>query len=83
MIVVGIDVASMKHDYFMIHTDTSTAFKRSSVTIPNNEFGYKKLHKDIQDFCGATSDSDVRIGLKSTGIYHTNSIALENEFRTV
>ena len=75
MIVVGIDVASMKHDYFMIHKDTGTVFRRTSVSITNSESGYKKLHKDIQDFCGATGDSDIRIGLESTGIYHTNIIA--------
>lgn len=75
MIVVGIDVASMKHDYFMIHQGTGTVFKRTSVTIANNESGYKKLHKDIQDSSGATGDSDIRIWLESTGIYHTNIIA--------
>ncbi|MGN1082168.1 MAG: IS110 family transposase [Candidatus Avispirillum sp.] len=75
MIVVGIDVASQKHDYFMLQAETGTVFSTSSVTIPNNEAGYKKLHKDIQTFCGAMGDSNVRIGLESTGIYSTNIIA--------
>lgn len=75
MIVVGIDIASMKHDYFMIHKETGTVFSTSSVTISNNEEGYKKLHQDIHAFCGATGDSNIRIGLESTGIYHTNIIA--------
>lgn len=75
MIVVGIDVASQKHDYFMLQAETGTVFSSSSVTIPNSEAGYKKLHKDIQTFCGATGDSNVRIGLESTGIYSTNIIA--------
>ena len=75
MIIVGIDIASEKHDYFMLHQETGTVFSASSVTIRNDEEGYKKLHKDIQSFCGATGDSNVHIGLESTGIYHTNIIA--------
>ena len=74
MIIVGIDVASEKHDYFMLQKETGIVFRSSSVTIANNEVGYKKLHMDIQSFCGATGDSNVRIGLESTGIYHTNII---------
>ena len=50
MIAVGIDIASKKHDYFMIQSETGLTFKRSSVTIENNESGYKKLHEDIQAF---------------------------------
>ena len=75
MIAVGIDIASKKHDYFMIQSETGLTFKRSSVTIENNESGFKKLHEDIQAFSGATGDSDILIGLESTGIYHTNIIA--------
>ena len=74
MIIVGIDVASEKHDYFMLQKETGVVFRSSSITIGNNEEGYKKLHTDIQSFCGATGDSNVRIGLESTGIYHTNII---------
>ena len=74
MIYVGIDIASEKHDYFMIHHETGTIFSRSAVTVPNSDAGYKKLHSDISAFCGATGDSKVRIGLESTGIYHTNII---------
>ena len=74
MIYVGIDIASEKHDYFMLHHETGTVFSRSSITIPNSEAGYKQLHSDISAFCGATGDSNVRIGLESTGIYHTNII---------
>ena len=74
MIIVGIDVASQKHDYFMVRPDTGEVFSKTSVTIRNSEKGYKKLHEDITAFCGATGDYDVRIGLESTGIYHTNII---------
>ncbi len=74
MIYVGIDIASEKHDYFMLQQETGVVFSRSAITIPNSEVGYKKLHSDISAFCGATDDSKVRIGLESTGIYHTNII---------
>ena len=53
MIIVGIDIASEKHDYFMLHKETGTVFSTSSVTIGNDEEGYKKLHTDIQSFCGS------------------------------
>ena len=74
MIIVGIDVASQKHDYFMLQKETGIVFKSSSITIQNDINGYKKLHKDIQTFCGATGDYVVRIGLESTGIYSNNII---------
>lgn len=74
MIYVGIDIASEKHDYFMLQQETGVVFSRSAITVPNTEAGYKKLHSDISAFCGATGDSNVRIGLESTGIYHTNII---------
>ena len=75
MIVVGIDIASEKHDFFMLQQDTGVTFSKTAVTIPNSELGFKKLHSDIQSFCEATDDSNVRVGFESTGIYHTNIIA--------
>lgn len=75
MIYVGIDIASEKHDFFMIQAETGITFSKSSITIKNSDDGYKKLHESIQDFCGATGDSQIRIGLESTGIYHTNIIS--------
>ena len=85
MIIVGIDVASEKHDYFMLRKETGEYFSSTAITIPNNEAGYKKLHRNIQSFCGATGDSKVRIGLESTGIYSTNIIAflLEQNYETM
>ena len=85
MIIVGIDVASEKHDYFMLRKETGETFSSTAITIPNNEAGYKKLHRDIQSFCGATGDSKVRIGLESTGIYSANIIAflLEQNYETM
>ena len=74
MIYVGIDVASQKHDYFIMN-DQGEVYTHRSVTIPNTNDGYKKLHKSIQEFCGATKDSNVRIGLESTGFYHKNIVS--------
>lgn len=69
MIYVGIDIASDKHDYYMVH-DSLKPFSRNSITIPNTISGFKKLQKDIVTFCGVMKDSIVSIGLESTGIYH-------------
>lgn len=74
MICFGIDIASEKHDYFMLQENAGIVFSRSAVTILNTEAGYKKLHLNIFAFCGAASDSKVHIGIESTGIYHTNII---------
>lgn len=74
MIYVGIDIASEKHDFFMIQAETGITFSKSSITIKNSDDGYKKLHESIGAFCGVTGDSQIRIGLESTGIYHTNII---------
>lgn len=75
MIYVGIDIASEKHDFFMIQAKTGITFSKSSITIQNSHGGYKKLHESIRAFCGAIGDSQIRIGLESTGIYHTNIIS--------
>jgi len=71
MIAVGIDIASEKHDYTIV-SSTGTIFNKHSITIPNSDEGIKKLHNDITSFCGVMKDSNVRIGLESTGIYHLN-----------
>ena len=41
MIYVGIDVASQKHDYFMI-SDQGKIYTKNSITITNSIDGYKK-----------------------------------------
>lgn len=74
MIYVGIDIASQKHDFFMM-SDQGEIYTKHSVTIPNTDVGYKKLHDSIQKFCEATNDSEVRIGLESTGFYHNNILS--------
>ena len=71
MIYVGIDVSSEKHNY-MIMNHENKAYSKDSIEIPNNESGYEKLHKSIQEFCGANKDYIVRIGLESTAFYHIN-----------
>lgn len=70
MIYVGIDVASNKHDCYLMN-DKAEVYS-SSFTISNDEEGYKKLHNSIKDFVKQTNDSNVRIGLESTGHYSTN-----------
>ena len=71
MIYVGIDVASNKHDCFIMR-DTSEVFPKKSFTINNVIEGYKKLHNSIKNFVESTKDSNVRIGLESTGHYSKN-----------
>lgn len=71
MIYVGIDVASKKHDCFIMR-DTGEVFSKKSFTILNDNEGYKKLHNSIKQFVESTKDSNVRIGLESTGHYCKN-----------
>lgn len=71
MIYVGIDVASQKHDCFIMR-DTGEVFSKQSFTIKNDLEGYKKLHNSIKGFVESTKDSNVRIGLESTGHYSKN-----------
>ena len=71
MIYVGIDVASQKHDCFIMR-DTGEVFSKKAFTIENDIEGYKKLHNSINQFVESTKDSNVRIGLESTGHYSKN-----------
>ena len=48
MIYVGIDVASNKHECYLMN-DKAEVYS-SSFTISNDEEGYKKLHNSIKDF---------------------------------
>jgi len=84
MIYVGIDVASDKHDFFIM-SDQGEIYTKHSVNIPNTDVGYKKLHNAIQEFCGEANDFDVRIGLESTGFYHKNLLhfLLRNNYSTM
>lgn len=71
MIFVGIDVASKKHDCFLMQDETGMIYSKP-FSIDNNEEGYKKLHTAITNFVEQTKDSNVRIGLESTGHYSNN-----------
>ena len=71
MIFVGIDVASKKHDCFLMQDETGLIYSKP-FSIDNNEEGYKKLHTAITNFVEQTKDSNVRIGLESTGHYSNN-----------
>ena len=73
MLYVGIDVASDKHDFNII-SSSDKQFKKHSITISNDQQGYKKLHESIKEFCGVCNDNQVRIGLESTGFYHLNLV---------
>jgi len=69
MIYVGIDVASKKHDcYIMSDVDENSNLL---VTINNDIEGFTKLKETIYDFMSETNDK-VRIGLEATGHYSHN-----------
>ncbi|MDD4000891.1 MAG: transposase, partial [Bacilli bacterium] len=70
MIYVGIDVASNKHDCYLIN-DKGEVYS-SAFTISNDEEGFKKLHNSVNDFVKQLKDPKVRIGLESTGHYSNN-----------
>lgn len=71
MIFVGIDVASNKHDCFLLQDETGVVYS-NPFSIDNNFEGFKKLHSAITNFVKQTNDSNVRIGLESTGHYSNN-----------
>lgn len=70
MIYVGIDVASTKHDCFIM--DNHGEVLHNVFTFNNDLKGFKKLHSTITIVMESSNDSFVRIGLESTGLYHLN-----------
>jgi len=70
MILVGIDVASKKHD-IVITNQFGEEFGKH-FTIENSLSGYKKLLDKIEEAKEFFIDSIVRIGLESTGHYSKN-----------
>ena len=56
-------------------SDQEEIYTKNSIIITNSIEGYKKLHKSIQEFCGVTKNSNVCIGLESTGFYHLNIVS--------
>lgn len=68
MIIVGIDVASDKHDCYIM--DSSGKTIHNVFTIPNNRIGYDLLFQKIKK---ASPDiGNVKVGLESTGHYSNN-----------
>lgn len=70
MILVGIDVASKKHD-IVITNQFGEEFGKH-FTIENSLSGYKKLLDKIEEAKEFFVDSTCRIGLESTGHYSKN-----------
>jgi transposase len=70
MILVGIDVASNKQDIFNMNA-LGEVFNKH-FTIDNTRQGYKKLLSEILLAKEFFKDSNVRIGLESTGYYSRN-----------
>lgn len=70
MIFVGIDIASTKHDCFIMNNNGEVL--HDVLTFPNNIKGFKKLHETVVNVMESSKDSNVRIGLESTGLYHLN-----------
>ena len=70
MIYVGIDVASKKHDCYIV----SNANLQSGqlLTINNDSKGFEELKTLILDSMDNLGDDSVRIGLESTGHYSHN-----------
>lgn len=70
MIYVGIDVASKKHDCYIV----SNANLQSGqlLTINNDSKGFEELKTFIFDLIDKLGDDNVRIGLESTGHYSHN-----------
>jgi len=70
MILVGIDVASKKHD-IVIMNHLGELFNKA-FTISNSLEGYKKLLRQISLAKEFFKDTTIRIGLESTGHYSRN-----------
>ena len=67
MIYVGIDVASNKHDICIMSSDGEIYGKKFQIAISKDE--YKKLLSKIEEAKKLFKDSNVCIGIESTGVY--------------
>lgn len=70
MIYVGIDVASEKHDICIMSEDGEIFGK--GFQIKNSKADYEKLLSKIEDAKKLFKDSNVRIGIESTGVYSSS-----------
>ncbi len=69
MIFIGIDVAKAKHDCCIINSD---GIVLSGFSFNNDRQGFDKLTDEIKKVSHKKDNSDVKIGLESTGHYSTN-----------
>ena len=70
MIYVGIDVASEKHDICIMSEEGEIFGKKFQ--IKNSKAEYEKLLSKIEDAKKLFKDSNVRIGIESTGVYSSS-----------
>lgn len=78
MICVGIDAASDKHDVCIMNNDGQTYKK--VFTIHNNASEYKKLLTVIDEARKLWNDSNVSIGIESTGVYSSTLVNYLTKF---
>ena len=69
MIFIGIDVAKAKHDCCIMNSD---GIVLSGFVFTNDRQGFDKLTNEIKKVSHEKDNSDVKIGLESTGHYSTN-----------
>lgn len=72
MIYVGIDVASEKHDVFIMSNEGKIFGKKFQIKNTNDE--YKKLLSKINEAKKLFKDSNVHIGIESTGVYSSTLV---------
>jgi len=78
MILVGIDVASKKHDV-LIMKNTGEVYKKH-FKIDNDLEGYKRLLSEIESAKEFFNVSSVSIGIESTGVYSKNILYYLSSF---
>ncbi len=71
MIFVGIDVASEKHDCFIINENG--VVYAPPFTIANNDEGFSFLKSQISSFVKQCNDHQVNVALESIGISPYNA----------
>lgn len=72
MIYVGIDVASEKHDVCIMSNEGKIFAKKFQIKNTNDE--YKKLLSKINEAKKLFKDSNVHIGIESTGVYSSTLV---------
>ena len=81
MIYVGIDVASNKHDICIMSSDGEIYGKKFQIRISKDE--YKKLLNKIEDAKKLFKDSNVCIGIESTGVYSSTVLNYLSKLKEV